>query len=149
MHSIKGNNNKYIIFYIIVVSHWHSENLTNTPISKQISAHINSTMEKLVSTFPKADTHTCSLASSRSTTPCDYQPTLCRWVASTMSSCWWRNWCGSACRCCRIWWGSPTYSQSKNLQECTAHSKLLHKSPQGGEGERKDMGGYMDYDKNM
>ncbi len=46
--------------------------------------------------------------------------------------------------------GSTTYSQSKNLQECTAHSKLLHTSPQRGEGERKDMeGGYMDYNKNM
>lgn len=61
------------------------------------------------------------------------------------SSCWWRDWCGSACRWRRTRWsGSPTYSQSKNLQECTAHSKLLHNSPQRGDGERKDMGGYID-----
>lgn len=31
-----------------------------------------------------------------------------------------------------------THGQKK-LQECTAHSKVLHKSPQRGEGEYKDI----------
>lgn len=117
--------------------------------------HINKCIqhqgEKRVNTFHKS-THTCSLArpASGQQHHVTTSPHFCRWVPSTMYSCWWRGlmWISMQMMHYMIR-GSPTYSQSKNLQECTAHSKLLHNLPQRGEeGEHRDVGGRID-DKNM
>lgn len=36
-------------------------------------------------------------------------------------------------------WGHPLSKKKKTLQKCNAHSKLMHKSPQRGEREHKNM----------